>query len=111
MVVYLEFMKKSQNLDLKDLTIDGGMIKNKFFLQIISDLLEVELIIPKMEDMSSYGALLFGMQYYHNIKNNYDLREFKVKNFKISPNKNDSISNSYYAWKAIVDKHFIKNQG
>ena len=111
MVVYLEFMKKSQNLDLKDLTIDGGMIKNKFFLQIISDLLEVELIIPKMEDMSSYGALLFGIKYYYNIKNNHDLREFKLRNFKIIPNKNVSISNSYNAWKAIVDKHFIKNQG
>ncbi len=111
MVVYLEFMKKSQNFDLKNLTIDGGMVKNKFFLQIISDLLELQLIIPEMEDMSSYGALLFGIKYYHNIKNNHDLREFKVKNFKIIPNKNVSISNSYNAWKAIVDKHFIKNQG
>ena len=32
MVVYLETMKKSRNLDLKSLSIDGGMIKNSFFL-------------------------------------------------------------------------------
>ena len=87
-------MKKSRNLDLKNLSIDGGMIKNKFFLQIISNLLEIELNIPKMEDMSSYGALLFGMQYYHNLKNTTGLKDFKVKNSKIIPNKDDSIRNS-----------------
>ena len=64
MVVYLEFMKKSRNLNLKNLSVDGGMVKNKFFLQLISNLLEIELNIPEMEDMSSYGALLFGCLLY-----------------------------------------------
>ena len=110
MVVYLEFMKKSRNLYLKNLSIDGGMIKNKFFLQIISDLLDIELSIPEMEDMSSYGALLFGIQYYNNYNSFNDLRVFGVKNSKITPNNNKDIRNSYSSWKEIVDKHFIKNQ-
>ena len=110
MVVYLETMKKSRNLDLKSLSIDGGMIKNRFFLQIISDLLEIDLTIPEMEDMSSYGALLFGMQYFHNFKNLDDLRDFKVKSSVISPGNNEITRNSYNLWKDIVDKHFIKNQ-
>ena len=101
---------KSRNLDLKNLSIDGGMIKNKFFLQIISNLLEIELNIPEMEDMSSYGALLFGMQYYHNLKNTSDLKDFKVKSSKIIPNIDDTIRNSFISWKEIVDKHFVKNQ-
>ena len=110
MVVYLEFMKKSRNLDLKNLSIDGGMVKNKFFLQIISDLMDIELSIPEMEDMSSYGALLFGIQYYNNYNSFNDLRVFEVKNSKITPNNNKDIRNSYSSWKEIVDKHFIKNQ-
>ena len=99
-----------RNLDLKNLSIDGGMVKNKFFLQIISNLLEIKLNIPEMEDMSSYGALLFGMQYYHNLKNTCDLKDFKVKSSKIIPNKDDTIRNSFNSWKEIVDKHFLKNQ-
>ena len=110
MVVYLEFIKKSRNLDLKNLSIDGGMVKNKFFLQIISDLMDIELSIPEMEDMSSYGALLFGIQYYNNYNSFNDLRVFEVKNSKITPNNNKNIRNSYSSWKEIVDKHFVKNQ-
>ena len=86
------------------------MVKNKFLLQVISNLLEIELNIPEMEDMSSYGALLFGMQYYHNLKNTSDLKDFKVKSSKIILNKDDTIRNSFNSWKEIVDKHFVKNQ-
>tara|TARA_Y100001935_G_scaffold184741_1_gene153383 strand:- start:274 stop:1749 length:1476 start_codon:yes stop_codon:yes gene_type:complete len=111
MVVYLEFMKKSHNMELNNLSIDGGMVKNKFFLQIISDLLKIDLNIPEMEEMSSYGALLFGIQYFHNIKNLDDLKDFKVKKSVIKPNTNKIINQSYLSWKEIVDKHFIKNQG
>jgi hypothetical protein len=50
------------------------------------------------------------MQYYHNLKNTTDLNDFKVKNSKIIPNKDDSIKNSFSSWKEIVDKHFVKNQ-
>ena len=110
MVVYLEFMKKTQNMELNNLSIDGGMVKNKFFLQIISDLLEIDLSIPELEEMSSYGALLFGIQHFHNIKNLEDLRNFKVKKSVIKPNTNNIIKQSYAYWKDIVDKHFQKNQ-
>ena len=110
MVVYLEFMKKTQNMELNNLSIDGGMVKNKFFLQIISDLLEIDLSIPELEEMSSYGALLFGIQHFHKIKNLEDLRNFKVKKSVIKPNTNNIIKQSYASWKDIVDKHFQKNQ-
>ena len=96
--------------ELNNLSIDGGMVKNKFFLQIISDLLEIDLSIPELEEMSSYGALLFGIQHFHNIKNLEDLRNFRVKKSVIKPNANNIIKQSYASWKDIVDKHFQKNQ-
>ena len=110
MVVYLEFLQKSKNLSLNNLSIDGGMIKNKFFVQLIADLIEVDIKIPEMEDMSSYGALLFGMQYFHKIKNFDDLSQFRVENSIIKSKKNEIAQNTYDQWKLIIDKNFIKNQ-
>ena len=110
MVVYLEFLQKSKNLSLNNLSIDGGMIKNKFFVQLIADLTEVDIKIPEMEDMSSYGALLFGMQYFHKIKNFDDLSQFRVENSIIKSKKNEIVKNTYDQWKLIIDKNFTKNQ-
>ena len=63
-----------------------------------------------MEDMSSFGALLFGMQYFHKIENFHDLSQFKVENSIIKSKKNEIAKNTYAKWKLIIDKNFIKNQ-
>ena len=86
------------------------MIKNKFFTQLIADLSQTDVIIPEMEDMSSYGALLFGLQYQHKIKNLNDLKRFKLNNTIVSPKKNEVAQSTYDQWKEIIDKHFLKNQ-
>ena len=110
MVVYLEFLQKSKNLSLNNLSIDGGMIKNKFFTQLIADLTQNDVNIPEIEDMSSYGALLFGMQYFHKIENFDDLREFKINHSVIRPKHNNVTQSTYDQWKILIDKHFLKNQ-
>ena len=108
MVIYLEFLKKSKNLKLKNLSIDGGMTGNKLFLQIISDLLQIDVNVPEMEDMSSYGALLFGIQYFNKIDKLSDLEIYKIKNTKIHPKKNKIIRQSYDEWNFILNRNFIK---
>ncbi len=110
MVVYLEFLQKSKSLPLNNLSIDGGMIKNRFFTQLIADLTQNNVNIPEIEDMSSYGALLFGMQYFHKIENFDDLREFKINHSVIRPKHNNVTQSTYDQWKILIDKHFLKNQ-
>ena len=82
MVVYLEFMKKTRNLDLKNLSIDGGMVKNKFFLQIISDLMDIELSIPEMEDIIAILLNKLG-QYVVIYKKIWSEQKFLTANSKI----------------------------
>ena len=43
MIVYLEFLQKSNNINLQKISIDGGMVKNNLFLQMIADLLQIEV--------------------------------------------------------------------
>ena len=107
MVVYPEFLANTKKIKPESLAIDGGMVKNIFFVQIIADLLGIEVHIPEIEEMSSYGSLLFGIKKYNNINDFSDLSNFKLQRKIISPKKNEVILSSYEKWKAIIDKHFM----
>ena len=110
MVVYLEFLQKDNKFELKNLIVDGGMIKNKLFLQMIADLLKIEIMVPEIEEMSLYGALLFGIQQQKNISELIDLNKFAVKREAIKYQENQGIQRSFQYWKKLIDIYFISNQ-
>ena len=110
MVVYLEFLQRDNKFELKNLIVDGGMIKNKLFLQMIADLLKIEIMVPEIEEMSLYGALLFGIQEQKNISELIDLNKFAVKRKAIKYQENQSIQRSFQHWKKLIDIYFISNQ-
>ena len=110
MVVYLEFLQRDNKFKLKNLIVDGGMIKNKLFLQMIADLLKIEIMVPEIEEMSLYGALLFGIQQQKNISELRDLNKFAVKRKAIKYQENQGIQRSFQHWKKLIDIYFISNQ-
>ena len=110
MVVYLEFLQRDNKFELKNLIVDGGMIKNKLFLQMIADLLKIEIMVPEIEEMSLYGALLFGIQQQKNISELRDLNKFAVKRKAIKYKKNQGLQRSFQHWKKLIDIYFISNQ-
>ena len=110
MVVYLEFLQRDNKIELKNLIVDGGMIKNKLFLQMIADLLKIEIMVPDIEEMSLYGALLFGIQQQKNISKLSDLNKFAVKRKTIKYQENQGIHKSYQNWKKLIDRYFMSNQ-
>jgi len=110
MVVYLEFLKKNNNLSFSTLIVDGGMIKNKLFLQFLADLLQVEIKVPLMEDMSLYGALLFGIQKYEGIQDLKLLDKFEIEKETLKPIGNPELIESYRSWKKLINKHFLSKK-
>ena len=110
MVVYLEFLQRDNKFELRNLIVDGGMIKNKLFLQMIADLLKIEIMVPEIEEMSLYGALLFGIQQQKNISELIDLNKFAVKRKVIKYQENQGIQRSFQHWKKLIDIYFISNQ-
>ena len=107
-VVYLESLKEDDNLELNTIIVDGGLIKNQLFLQMIADLLKIEVKVPIIEDMSLYGALLFGIQKQKKISNLQELNIFAVEQITLQYLDNPSLSRSYQNWKKLIDKHFIQ---
>ena len=110
MVVYLEFLQRDNKFKLKNLIVDGGMIKNKLFLQMIADLLKIEIMVPEIEEMSLYGALLFGIQQQKNISELRDLNKFAVKRKAIKCQENQGLQRSFHHWKKLIDIYFTSNQ-
>ena len=107
-VVYLESLKEDDNLELNTIIVDGGLIKNQLFLQMIADLLKIEVKVPIIEDMSLYGALLFGIQKQKQISNLQELNIFAVEQISLKYHDNPNLSKSYRNWKKLIDKHFIR---
>ncbi|MDB2636172.1 FGGY family carbohydrate kinase [Alphaproteobacteria bacterium] len=105
-VVYLESLRESDELRLNSIIVDGGLIKNRLFLEMIADLLKIEIRIPIIEDMSLYGALLFGIQKQKNLSDLKTLHSFAVKQNTISYKDNSKLSLSYQNWKNLINKHF-----
>ena len=108
MVVYLESLKNSRNINLHNIVVDGGMVKNDLFLQIISDLLFTEIKVPIIEEMSSYGSILMGIQKNHQIENLEELNNFKIDQKIIKPQDNSRIKGSFDGWKDTIHKHFMR---
>jgi glycerol kinase len=105
-VVYLESLRESDELKLNSIIVDGGLIKNRLFLEMIADLLKIEIRVPIIEDMSLYGALLFGIQKQKNLSDLKTLHSFAVKQNTIRYKDNSKLSLSYQNWKNLINKHF-----
>lgn len=108
MVVYLESLQKSHKVNLQNISIDGGMIKNELFLQMIADLLKIKIKVPLIEEMSSYGAVLMGIQKNQKINDLDNLKKFSVKQKIIQPHSNIQIKQSYEGWKNTIEKNFLR---
>lgn len=108
MVVYMESLKNSKNINFQNIVVDGGMVKNDLFLQIIADLLRTEIKVPIIEEMSSYGSLLMGIQKNQQIEDLEELKNFKIDQKVIKPQLNSRIKGSYDGWKDTIHKHFMR---
>jgi glycerol kinase len=108
MVVYMESLKNSKNINFQNIVVDGGMVKNDLFLQMIADLLSTEIKVPIIEEMSSYGSLLMGIQKNQQISDLEELKNFKIDEKIVKPQLNSRIKGSYDGWKDTIHKHFIK---
>ena len=106
-VSYLEYLQENENIHIPKIIIDGGMIENKFLMQLISDLTQKEISTPTFPDMSAYGSLLIGLIGSGKYQNLEDLSRYKVKSKSYFPNKNEKLNSSFKEWKNIIEEHYV----
>ena len=94
-------METSSNIPLTQLRVDGGISKNKFIMQFLSNILQKDIINIGMQDVSAFGAgCLAGIQagIFHSID---ELPGKVLDEIKYSPAVEDScseIQELYQGW-------------
>ncbi len=106
---YLEDLEKNKKIKLNNIFIDGGMTKNVFLMQLISNLMGRKINVSNFADMSAYGSLLMGLIGMKLVNNTKDLQKYRKEYIQYRPiKKNDDIKN-YKKWKEILIKFYVNN--
>jgi len=97
--------EEDSGIKLKSLRVDGGASANDFLMQFQSDILDVEILRPKVIETTALGAAyLAGLSvgYYKDaeeIKNNLQIKSSFTSN--MCEKKRDNL---YTGWKDSVSK-------
>ncbi len=101
----LEAMEKDAQIDIKSLRVDGGMTVNELLMQFQSDLLDAEVIRPKMIETTSLGAAYAAGLAVGYWKNQEDLLSNWGVDRKWNPHMNEDVRNSFYkGWKKAIER-------
>lgn len=101
----LEAMIADSRIEPSVLRIDGGLVRNQFMTQFLSDMLNIQIDIPKSVESTALGVAFLagiGAGIYKNLDEiiNYWQKD-KVYSPKSTPEKRDT----YYAdWKCVVKR-------
>ncbi|MCW8850941.1 MAG: glycerol kinase GlpK [Melioribacteraceae bacterium] len=97
-------MENDSEVKISKLKVDGGMVSNKFVIQMIADLLETEVENIGIEDVSALGAAYMaglGAGIYSSLD---DLKKLKKDINLFNPKNNEKLKSTYQNWLAEIDK-------
>ena len=101
----LEAMKSDSGLELKEMKVDGGAVKNDFLMQFQADVLGSEVERPKINETTALGAAYLaglGVGYWQGIDELVDkMRNDEVFKPKMAEKDREA---AYQGWKKAVKK-------
>ena len=92
----------SDGVDLKSLKIDGGMVENKYFNQILADVLNLKILLPDNKEATAKGAAFLASLGSNHTNSLSDLDEFVGSYEQFTPL--ESRDSKYKSWKNLVTK-------
>jgi len=96
-------------VELCELRVDGGQVKNKFLMQFQSDMLQAKINRSPIEEASALGAVLMNGFALKNLLEFSDATALRTKNDYIEPKMPLEKVNSLYAeWSKAVQRTLMK---
>jgi glycerol kinase len=100
---------QSSGVELQELRVDGGPVKNKFLMQFQADMLQAKINRSPIEEASALGAVLmngFGMNRFAEME---DVAALRADNDYIVPQMSQSKMNELYReWQRAVKRTLMK---
>ena len=98
-------MQKDSNKKIKEMRVDGGMINNNNFIQSLSNILQIKIILPKDSETTALGAAYLAALSCGLIKSTTSIEKLWKSNkiVKSSINKN-KINKMIQKWHHAVNK-------
>ena len=95
----IKSMEKDSKIKIKEIRVDGGMIKNNNFIQSLSDITQKKIIKPENIETTSLGvAYLAGLQS-GILKNTLEIQNLWKANQIFKPRiKKNEINNKIFKW-------------
>ena len=89
------------NIEISNLRVDGGMVQNLMFCQLLADTLQKQIVKPENVESTAIGACKVAM-----IGSGESLKNIQTKKLSFKPNKNleDNYTNRYNIWKDYIEK-------
>ena len=89
----------------KVVKVDGGMVVNNWFSQFLSDIINLNVIRPKVLETTALGAALFAGYQIGEFKSLNDIKRIWKKDRVFSPKLNKSKRNNLLqGWKLAIRK-------
>jgi len=96
---------KKDGLKPKVVKVDGGMVVNNWFSQFLSDIINLNVIRPKVSETTALGAALFAGYHIGEFKTLNDIKLIWKKDRVFSPKLNKSKRNNLLqGWKLAIRK-------
>ncbi len=102
----LEAMNADSGIKLKELKVDGGMVRNELLMQFQADLLGIPVISSKILETTCLGAAYaagLAVGYWNSID---EIRNNRVEGKQWIPNNNSASTELYTKWKKAVKRTF-----
>jgi glycerol kinase len=102
----IEAMQGDSGIPLAELKVDGGMTGNRFLMQLIADLLKVNVVANRLEEVSALGAAYMAALGSGAFEGLSDLAALPRDQITFEPSGfAGRIQEDYETWRQMIDKH------
>lgn len=99
----IELIQSESETKIKELRVDGGATSNKFLMQFLADILNVNVIVSGTQELSAMGSVFIGGLSSGVWNTIDDIRELNRKHKIYYPSMNSELTEQYYKeWKQYL---------
>ncbi len=100
---------QTYGVELSELRVDGGPVKNNFLMQFQADMLQAKINRSPIQEASAFGAFLISGLAMKTWKSLSEIEKLRTENDYIEPKmKIESVNNLYSGWQNAIKKSKTK---